>query len=66
MTIPCCPVCRGCGLHPHDRDLERVDDMRLCPACDGKGEPRKDAQREYPKSLQLFNEGHLRRHAASH
>ena len=50
---------------PDDRDVEDVQQMRKCPACDGRGEPRKETPREYPKSPQLFIEGHRRRHAES-
>lgn len=30
MTIQVCPLCKGCGLHPHDRDLEDVQQMQYC------------------------------------
>ena len=59
MDIQCCPLCRD------DRQLERVKDMRLCPVCEGLGELCEETQREYPNTLQLFIEGHLRRHAAT-
>ena len=65
MEIQCCPVCRGGGLHPDDSQLERVKEMRLCPACDGLGETSREQPQEYPKSLQLYIVAHLRRHAES-
>ena len=65
MTVHCCPLCRGCGLHPQDGDVEDVQQMRNCPACEGRGSLCQESRQEYPRHVELFIAGHLRRHATS-